>query len=202
MSRVKPGLFRCYFLCALLFFLAACPEKEENHSQYSRVAAVNQPAHPADTKWCDAYFAPAEGPVLELPSLATPTAQTLPAGKWVWLNLWATWCKPCIREMPTILLWRDQLVKGGSLTEVVFLSLDEDTEELAKFLDAHAELKAAARMRASDPGNLASWFAKYKLPADSAIPVHLLVAPDGRVRCARAGALADGDFATVKNLMK
>ena len=24
----------------------------------------------------------------------------------MWLNLWATWCKPCLREMPVLLDWR------------------------------------------------------------------------------------------------
>src|SRR5688572_20500737 len=43
-------------------------------------------------------------------------------GKVVLLNIWATWCAPCRREMPT--LERLQVELGGADFEVVALSLD------------------------------------------------------------------------------
>lgn len=43
-------------------------------------------------------------------------------GKTVLLNLWATWCAPCRKEMPT--LDRLQMKLGGSDFEVVALSID------------------------------------------------------------------------------
>jgi thiol-disulfide isomerase/thioredoxin len=43
-------------------------------------------------------------------------------GKVVLLNIWATWCAPCRREMPT--LERLQAELGGADFEVVALSLD------------------------------------------------------------------------------
>jgi thiol-disulfide isomerase/thioredoxin len=43
-------------------------------------------------------------------------------GRVVLLNLWATWCAPCRREMPT--LDRLQAVLGGPDFEVVALSID------------------------------------------------------------------------------
>jgi thiol-disulfide isomerase/thioredoxin len=43
-------------------------------------------------------------------------------GKVVLLNLWATWCAPCRREMPT--LDRLQAMLGGPAFEVVALSID------------------------------------------------------------------------------
>ena len=44
-------------------------------------------------------------------------------GKVVVLNVWATWCPPCVKEMPTL----DRLQKrlGGDFFQVVVLSLDE-----------------------------------------------------------------------------
>ncbi len=44
-------------------------------------------------------------------------------GKAVLLNIWATWCPPCVKEMPTL----DRLQKrlGGDFFQVVVLSLDE-----------------------------------------------------------------------------
>ncbi len=43
-------------------------------------------------------------------------------GKVILLNLWATWCIPCLREMPT--LDRLQAKLGGPRFEVVVLSID------------------------------------------------------------------------------
>ena len=43
-------------------------------------------------------------------------------GRMVLLNLWATWCAPCIREMPT--LDRLQAELGGPGFEVIVLSID------------------------------------------------------------------------------
>lgn len=44
-------------------------------------------------------------------------------GRVVLLNVWATWCPPCVKEMPT--LDRLQATLGGPDFEVVALSIDE-----------------------------------------------------------------------------
>lgn len=52
-------------------------------------------------------------------------------GKVIFMNLWATWCPPCIAEMPSI----DKLHKDmGDEVAFVMLSLDKDFE-LAKAFD-------------------------------------------------------------------
>lgn len=51
-------------------------------------------------------------------------------GKVIFLNFWATWCKPCIAEMPSI---QRAIEKLGS-QEVVFLAAsDESVEKIEKF---------------------------------------------------------------------
>ena len=67
---------------------------------------------------------------------ASGKAMTLAAfkGKTVLLNLWATWCAPCRKEMPDL----DRLQKelGSDRFEVVALSVDRQGVEAArKFLD-------------------------------------------------------------------
>lgn len=63
-----------------------------------------------------------------LPSLAftdqeeTPLTLEVWRGKVVLLNIWATWCGPCRREMPT--LDHLQAVLGSDRFEVVALSID------------------------------------------------------------------------------
>ncbi len=51
-------------------------------------------------------------------------------GKFVLLNIWATWCGPCRTEMPT--LERLQKVLGGPDFEVVALSIDNEGVPVVK----------------------------------------------------------------------
>lgn len=52
-------------------------------------------------------------------------------GKKVFINLWATWCPPCRREIPSI----EKLYKEADKEKSVFvlLSLDQDVEAAKKF---------------------------------------------------------------------
>jgi thiol-disulfide isomerase/thioredoxin len=53
------------------------------------------------------------------------------AGKIVLLNIWATWCTPCRKEMPA--LDRLQTALGGIDFEVVALSIDRRMDAVRKF---------------------------------------------------------------------
>ena len=57
-------------------------------------------------------------------------------GKVVLVDFWATWCGPCRREMPNVIALREKLKDRGF--EVVGVSLDEDQEALAAFLEENA----------------------------------------------------------------
>ena len=51
-------------------------------------------------------------------------------GKVIFMNFWATWCPPCIAEMPSI----DQLhAEMGNEVAFVMLSLDDDFEKAKQF---------------------------------------------------------------------
>lgn len=54
-------------------------------------------------------------------------------GKIVLLNVWATWCAPCIIEMP--MLNDLQAARGGDDFQVVTISVDRIAEEPAKFFE-------------------------------------------------------------------
>ncbi len=62
----------------------------------------------------------------------TPFDQKTLAGKVVLVDFWATWCGPCIAEMPNVLAaWNKYHDKGF---EVVGISLDQDRKALEGFL--------------------------------------------------------------------
>ncbi|MCU0876908.1 MAG: TlpA family protein disulfide reductase [Pirellulaceae bacterium] len=57
-------------------------------------------------------------------------------GKVVLVDFWATWCGPCRREMPNVKALAERLGPQGF--EVVGVSLDEDQEALAAYLEENA----------------------------------------------------------------
>ena len=51
-------------------------------------------------------------------------------GKVVVLNLWASWCAPCVEELPSLLAMQQQLPN----VKVVAVSLDQDDDVYRRFL--------------------------------------------------------------------
>lgn len=56
-------------------------------------------------------------------------------GKAVFINFWATWCKPCILEMPSIAAAQEKLKNEN----VVFLlASNEEPDQIEKFIKTHS----------------------------------------------------------------
>jgi thiol-disulfide isomerase/thioredoxin len=86
-----------------------------------------------------AAFSPAETP-RRLPELTFTKGEDTPAklsdfrGRVVLMNLWATWCVPCRKEMPALDALEDKL--GGPAFSVVAVNIDTgDRAKPRKFLD-------------------------------------------------------------------
>jgi cytochrome c biogenesis protein CcmG, thiol:disulfide interchange protein DsbE len=56
-------------------------------------------------------------------------------GKTVVLNFWATWCPPCVEEMPSLLTMQQRLKDKG--VTVLAVSVDVDQNEYHRFLKDH-----------------------------------------------------------------
>jgi cytochrome c biogenesis protein CcmG, thiol:disulfide interchange protein DsbE len=53
-------------------------------------------------------------------------------GKVVLLNFWATWCAPCLIEMPAFSAWQQQYAAQG--LQVVGISMDDDAAPVRKLI--------------------------------------------------------------------
>lgn len=72
-------------------------------------------------------------------------------GKVIFLNFWATWCRPCIGEMPSIQEAQDILQEE----DVVFLLASaESTEEISIFQNTHNYKFNYARVENSEELNI------------------------------------------------
>jgi thiol-disulfide isomerase/thioredoxin len=189
----------------VLLGLAACPADDKASARYTRYQAVKAtPGSQAPSKkWCDVELAPGAARLVLPPATSVRgPARGLESGRPVWLNLWATWCKPCLREMPLLLGWRDRLKQDGVSLDLWFLSVDEEADDLAKFLAAHPDIAPAPSLRISSPKDFQTWASRYRIDASSSIPIHVLAGSDGSVRCVRLGSLDEGDYATVAALLR
>jgi len=124
------------------------------------------------------------------PSLAVTTVDGKPftlleqRGKWVIVNFWATWCAPCIAEMPDISAF------VSSRHDVVAIGLayeDTDKQEIVDFLARRPVAYAIAQLDVSDP------------PRDFAtprgLPTTYLIAPDGTIAKHFLGPITEKDLA-------
>ncbi|SMH36570.1 TlpA family protein disulfide reductase [Azospirillum agricola] len=93
------------------------------------------------------------------------------AGKLVLLNLWATWCGPCVKEMPALDRLQAQL--GGDRFQVVALSLDRGGKAAVEPFYQKTGLGNLAVFL--DPGS-----ASMQALGLRGLPTTLLVDPEGR----------------------
>jgi thiol-disulfide isomerase/thioredoxin len=114
--------------------LAACkpvtgPDTSLAPLAHGAMAKLQPPAAPAS--YPDAAFVDGAGKPVKLADFK---------GQAVVLNLWATWCAPCVKEMPTLAAL--QTAYAGKGLKVVALSADSPfAKDKAKaFIAAHAPL--------------------------------------------------------------
>lgn len=84
-------------------------------------------------------------------------------GKIVLLNLWATWCLPCRKEMPA--LDRLQATLGGADFEVVPVSIDRKGMEAVSKFYAEIGLQHLGRYVAPAANRVLDQFGVFGLPA-------------------------------------
>lgn len=92
------------------------------------------------------------------------------SGKIILVNLWATWCAPCVKEMPDLNELQGSL--GGENFQVVLISENQDgIESSIKFLEEHK----ITNLDTYIDGNRAV----ARSLQSSALPTSILIGPDG-----------------------
>jgi thiol-disulfide isomerase/thioredoxin len=186
----------------MLSLLLAC-DGEPAAPPPPRFESVTAPAAAAVDLdvFCEVRPPADQAPAFAWPALSAASPPAPPKGEWTWVNVWATWCAPCIAEMPTIITWPQTLADRGTPIALRLLSVDEDAGKLTAFTRTHPEVQGSLHM--ADGARAADWIATLGLPDVSpALPLHLLVDPQGRTRCARSGALDHDHLGAIEAVIR
>ena len=91
-------------------------------------------------------------------------------GKWVIVNFWATWCSPCIKEMPDI----SQFVAARSDVAAIGVAFGgEEKEDVVAFLGKPPVKYPVANLPIEEPPK--------DFGAPKGLPTTYLIAPDGSI---------------------
>ena len=190
-------------LAAAALAAAACDSSQQAEPITSRFAAVEKVAHRgSDTGFCEKQWPAASRKFVAIPERPLPAASTRgdAGGKsWKWVNLWATWCLPCVEEMGLLARWRSSLEKDGIPLDLELWSVDEDQTKLVEYLQSTGVPGRVRWLRA--PEDLPAVLESLGADRAAAIPVHALVDGDGNLRCLRVGSIHEEDYGAVKALL-
>lgn len=127
------------------------------------------------------------------PSLKVTTLEGAPfdlmqqSGKWVIVNYWATWCSPCLKELPDISAYvtahKDKVAAIGLAFE------DSDKADIEKYLKAHPISYPVAQIDVMEPPR--------DFDTPKGLPNTYVIAPDGHVAKAFLGPITTKDLDAV-----
>jgi thiol-disulfide isomerase/thioredoxin len=131
------------------------------------------------------------------PALVEPAPSSTTRYRWV--NLWATWCKPCIEELPLLTETFKSWAKQGQDVTLTLMSVDADASAAKTFVTTHTGVPSTLQL--SDPSQAGAWLTNLGLQSGSAIPVHIVLDAQGQLVCARGGGISEVDLERFRTAM-
>ena len=193
-------------LVACLLFgvlvLSGCDEKPASTPPPSRFAAVKKSTAAAAKAFCDqSYPASGEGTKRYVPAALRPFGE-MPAKAtgWTWVNVWATWCKPCVEEMGMLNRWHEALEREKLPVAFELLSIDEAEAESALQSWSKKNLPGPIHWVKSQD-DFGRFLDAISVERNASIPIHVLVDPKGMVRCVRVGAINEQNYGAIRDLV-
>lgn len=110
-------------------------------------------------------------------------------GKFLVINLWATWCAPCVRELPDFVRLGEDFPEE---VRVLLLHADPVTEDVTAWLEA----QGIALPCALDPGGSLC----DALGGGQVLPRTLVISPEGEVLYNRPGSMDYGKLLSLTGL--
>lgn len=117
-------------------------------------------------------------------------------GKVVMLNFWATYCGPCIKEMPSMQRLKEKL--AGKSFEILAIDMAEEKADVKAFMQRHHIQVNFPILLDTEGTVIEQWMV-------SAVPTTFIIDPQGKIRYALYGGLEwDNDevVATINRLLK
>ncbi len=101
-------------------------------------------------------------------------------GKVIFLNIWASWCPPCIAEMPNIQSLYDKIEDDN--IAFIMLSMDKDPDKARKFIE-RKEFTFPVYLAASKVPEV------FRAPS---IPTTMVISEDGKIDSKKIDGLGGG----------
>lgn len=106
------------------------------------------------------------------------------SGKWVIVNYWATWCSPCLKELPDISAYVSAHHEKVAAIGLAFE--DSDKADIEKYLKTHPISYPVAQVDVIEPPR--------DFDTPKGLPNTYVIAPDGHVAKAFMGPITTGDL--------
>ena len=136
----------------------------------------------------EVIFPGAAVPTLTLQDLDAQEVSLQAGGQPILINYWASWCPPCIEEMPLLDAFaRSQPADG---VQVIGIALDE-VSEILRFLDERP-VSFPIRIEAAGPNDSSILLGN----ARGILPYSVLIDAQGRLQKTRMGAFRKGELET------
>jgi len=107
------------------------------------------------------------------------------------INFWATWCAPCVKELP----YFEKLNHDDKNVKVILVSmdydLDPDPSKVKRFIDRKKILSTVVILAEENPND---WIEKIDKNWTGALPSTLVINPNSGKRKFVQGELKDGDL--------